>query len=369
MTKYYYIDDDPNSQNKVQGFENNELSIVAMQHKDSWEEQLKFLKEKEDDYDGLILDLKLDDLPNSNNKRAEFRGTSLAQEIRTRQKEGFLKCFPIVLFSANDKTQQALEKSGMDLFDIYIDKSKLNDEAFLMFAPQIIDVSDGYRRLSDSSLSVKDVFNITDDQIDSRFISEYHETKKSPVHIQARFMITEFLYKQGLLVNEDVLAARLGIDKDKSEDWAVLLNELTCAKYNGVFSKGWSRWWMRLVEQWWEKTVESNEFKFLRSTPAPERVDRIKQATQLTRLVAAEKIDKANSDGFWTVCKGNNRPLDPVDGLLIQGQDNLYSWQEPEYVSVDAALWRKNIDNWISVADVEKERYETLKTLYSRKRQ
>ena len=45
MTKYYYIDDDPNSQNKVQGFENNELSIVAMQHKDSWEEQLKFLKE------------------------------------------------------------------------------------------------------------------------------------------------------------------------------------------------------------------------------------------------------------------------------------------------------------------------------------
>lgn len=369
MTKYYYIDDDPNSQNKVQGFENNELSIVAMQHKDSWEEQLKFLKEKEDDYDGLILDLKLDDLPNSNNKRAEFRGTSLAQEIRTRQKEGFLKCFPIVLFSANDKTQQALEKSGMDLFDIYIDKSKLNDEAFLMFAPQIIDVSDGYRRLSDSSLSVREIFDITDNQIDSRFIFEYNETKKSPVHIQARFLITELLYKQGLLVNENVLAARLGIDKDKSEDWPVLLNELTCAKYNGVFSKGWSRWWMHLVEQWWGEIAELNEFQFLRSTPAPERVDKIKQATQITRLVAAEKIDKANSDGFWTVCKGNNRPLDPVDGLLIQGQDNLYSWQEPEYVSVDAALWRKNIDNWISVADVEKERYETLKTLYSRKRQ
>ena len=100
VIKYYYIDDDPNSQKKVEGFENEKLSIVAMQHKDSWEEQFR-----------LILDLKLDDLPNGNDKRAEFRGTSLAQEIRTRQKEGVLKSFPIVLFSANDKTEQALEKS------------------------------------------------------------------------------------------------------------------------------------------------------------------------------------------------------------------------------------------------------------------
>ena len=49
--------------------------------------------------------------------------------------------------------------------------------------------------------------------------------------------------------------------------------------------------------------------------------------------------------------------------------DNLYPWQEPEYVSVEAALWRTNIDDWISVADVEKERYEELKILYSRKKQ
>ena len=51
VIKYYYIDDDPNSQKKVEGFENEKLSIVAMQHKDSWEEQFSFLKEKEDDFD------------------------------------------------------------------------------------------------------------------------------------------------------------------------------------------------------------------------------------------------------------------------------------------------------------------------------
>lgn len=364
--KYYYIDDDPKSQNKVKGFENDELTIVAMQHKDSWEKQFTFLKEKENEFDGLILDLKLDDLPNENHQWASFRGTSLAQEIRTRQKEGELKSFPIVLFSANDKIQHALEKSGMDLFDIFIDKS-LDDNAFPIFTYQLIDLSNGYKILGDSSMSINQVLNVDETLIDSRFICEYNETKNTPVHIQSRFLITEFLTKQGLLIDEDVLAARLGIDKSQSEDWEKLLKNLSSTKFQGIYCNGWPRWWMHLVERWWEENMKSETF--LRSTQAKDRVSRIIKYTQLHKLKVAERIDKAISDEFWTTCKGYNRPLDPVDGLLIQGQDNLYSWQEPEYVSVDAALWRKNIDNWISVADVERERYDVLKVMYSRKRQ
>ena len=364
--KYYYIDDDPKSQNKVEGFENEELSIVAMQHKDSWEEQFRFFKENESDYDGLILDLKLDDLPNENNQRANFRGTSLAQEIRTRQKEGILKSFPIVLFSANDKTQQALEKSGKDLFDILIDKSKLNDKTFPVFTPQLIELPKGYKMLYDSTEIAK-ILKADESLLDSRFVYEFKEVEKSPVHIQSRFLITELLTKQGLLIDEDILAARLGIDKSKSTDWSKLLELLTNAKYKGVFCNGWPRWWMHSIEKWWKEDIKSD--LYLRSTSANERVEKIKQATELTQLVAATKIDKADSDEFWTICKGYGHPLDPVDGLLIQGQDNLYSWQEPEYVSIDAALWRKNIDNWLEVADVEKERYEELKKLYSRKKQ
>lgn len=366
-TKYYYIDDDPKSQNKVQGFENDDLTIVAMQHKDSWEEEFSFLNDEKNRFDGIILDLKLDDLPNSNGKRVDFRGTSIAQEIRTRQKEGSMNSFPIILFSANDKTQQALENSGKDLFDILINKSILNDIAFSRFTPQLIDLSDGYKHLSYSSKAINDVLQINEMILDSRFVGEYNKNKECPAHIQSRFLITEFLTKQGLVIDEDILAARLGIDKSNSDDWPDLLKILSKAKYQGVFCNGWPRWWMQLIEQWWNENINSNTF--LRSMPANERVEKIKQFTHLPRLVSAEKIDKSNSSAFWTICRGYNRPLDPIDGLLIQGQDNLFSWQEPEYVSVDAALWRKNIDNWISVADVEKERYETLKKLYSRKRQ
>lgn len=364
---YFYIDDDPESQKKVEGLKNEDLSVDAMQHEDSWELQLEFLKKFENQYDGLILDLKLDDLPNNNNIRANFRGTSLAQEIRTRQKEGVLKSFPIILFSANDKTKQALEKSGTDLFDILIDKSKLDDIAFPIYTRQLIDLSNGYQKLCNSTFTTANIFQTNDTFLDTRFLSEFHELRKTPVHIQSKFLITEFLTRQGMLIDEDVLAARLGINRKNSADWERLLEVLSDTKYNGVFSNGWSRWWMHLVESWWNEKIKSD--LFLRSTPAKERVEVIKRTIGLKHLVAVEKISKADSDEFWTICKGFNRPLDPVDGLLIQGQDNLYSWQEPEYVSVEAALWRTNIDNWISVADVEKERYEELKVLYSRKKQ
>lgn len=363
-TTYYYIDDDPQSKQKIQGFENENLSIKAMQHKNSWEEQLIFFKENEHIFDGLILDLKLDDLPNDNNIRAAFRGTSLAQEIRTRQKEGVLKPFPIILFSANDQIEKALEKSGIDLFDVFIDKSKVNDTIFSEYNSQFIDLSNGYVLLSDPSIKADDVFKINECDLDSRFLSEYDEIKKSPVHIQSRFILTELLCKQGLLVDESILAARLGIDKKRSEDWDKLLENISSTKYNGVFSHGWSRWWMHLIEQWWDENNKSNAF--LRSMSANERVEEIKQFTHLTQLKVAEKIAKSNSDAFWTICKAYNYPLDPIDGLLIQGQDNLYSWQEPEYVSVEAALNRKNIDNWVNVADIDQNRYKTLKKLYSR---
>lgn len=81
----------------------------------------------------------------------------------------------------------------------------------------------------------------------------------------------------------------------------------------------------------------------------------------LSGLIAANRLDKADSDEFWTVCKAINKPIDTIDGLLIEGQDNLYPWQESEYVSIEAALNRTNIDVWKRLADIEKERYNDLK--------
>ena len=364
--QYYYIDDDPNSYNKIQGFECNDLAITAVQHQDSWEDQLNFLKTNEPNYNGLILDLKLDDLPNKNHKRAKFRGTSLAQEIRTRQKEGELKSFPIILFSANDKIQLALENSGKDLFDISIDKSGISDESFAIYRSQMIALVSGYSRLQSLKDDKESIFSIDTSLLDCRFLGEFDYIKSSPIHLQARFLISELLEKQGLLINEDVLAARLGIDKECSEDWNLLKTKIAKAQYKGVFFEGWTRWWMPLIEEWWSKYLKTDTS--LRSLSAKERVEIIRKFFHFENLKAAERIDKSNSDDFWTVCMAYNRPLDPVDGFLIQGQDNLFPWQEPLFVSIDAALKRKNKEKWKELADIERSYFEELKVVYKPQR-
>lgn len=367
--KFLYIDDDKvqTSKEKVQGFElKGRLTIVPNQHKGTWEEQLKFIKDNENSMNGLILDLRLDDFPNENAQYAGFRGTSLAQEIRTRQKETALASFPIVLFSANDKLQQSLENSGKDLFDICIDKSKVNTDTFTIVTPQLISLAEGYMSLKDNK-NISNILNVDITLIDDRFVSELSQLLNNPVHIISQFIIYELIEKQGLLINEQVLAARLGVDIVNSQDWDKAKDSLVSAKYNGVFSGGWQRWWMPLIEKWWNETVKADTY--LRSTPATEKIEIIKSALQLNNLQAAQKIEKADSEEFWTVCNGYDKPLDPVDGLIIEGQEKLYPWQEPEYVSVDAALKSKNKDAvWKNVATIEEDHLKELQETYKKAR-
>jgi hypothetical protein len=369
ITKFLYIDDDKvqDAEDKVQGFEQEgRLKIDPKQHRGTWEAQLKSIKENETAMDGLILDLRLDDLPNEDGERANFRGTSLAQEIRTRQKEKEFKSFPIVLFSANDKLQKSLENSGKDLFDICIDKSKVNADTFTIITPQLISLAEGYKFLSGNK-DVAKILDIDISAIDERFVSELSQLLNNPVHIISQFIIYELIEKQGLLINEQVLAARLGIDIANSQDWDKVKDSIASAKYNGVFCEGWQRWWMPLVEKWWDETIKATAY--LRSTPATDRVELIKNTLQLDNLQVAQKIDKADSEEFWTICKGYGKPLDPVDGLIIEGQEKLYPWQEPEYVSIDAALKSKNKDTvWKNVAKIEEVHLKELQETYKKTR-
>lgn len=367
-TTFLYIDDDrlDKSKEKVQGFESSTLTILTNQHKGTWEGQIKFIKDNEAVLDGLILDLRLDDFPNEDGHRADFRGTSLAQEIRTRQKEGEFKTFPIILFSGNDKLEKSLEKSGKDLFDICIDKGMINTKSYDIFSPKLIALAEGYKILSKSNIGLNEILKIDVNIIDERFIAELKELLNNPTHVISVFLINEFIQKQGLLIDEITLAARLGIEVDNSKDWYKIIESLIPAKYIGVFSEGWQRWWMPLIEIWWKKVINSETY--LRSTSASDKVNMIKEKLGLKNINVAPKIEKADSEEYWTICKGYNRPLDPIDGLLIDGQENLYPWQDAEYVSVDAALKRKNNNVWKKVARLEEERLNELEILYKKNR-
>lgn len=364
MEKYLYIDDEGNPQ-KVSGFTNQSLVFSTVTHKDNWEEQIKYVRSLEDEIDGLLLDLRLNDLPNQNRKNACFGGTALAQEIRTWQKEKSFKNLPIVLYSANDK--ESLDNTARDLFDICIEKSSVNIKTIPKYSNQLLALAEGYKSLK-SCPAIKDYLGVDKNEIDSVLISELEKLKDEPVHVLAKFIISELLMKQGLLINEFVLAARLGLDIERSHDWQKL-KEILCRKasYKGVFNEGWPRWWMYKIQDWWDEIAPGG--LYLRSTSAAKRVEIIIKETGLEGLVPAETIEKSRSDEYWTVCAGCNRPLDPIDGLLVAGQDNLYSWQEAEYVSVEAALNRENKDEgWKDIAEIERDNFEILQNRYSLKK-
>lgn len=372
MEKHFlYIDDVPNTdaKEKIQGFEKEGyLRITSNQPKSTWEEQLSYIKECNDDQsvDGLILDLRLDDYPNEDQKKANFRGTSLAQEIRTRQKEGNLHPFPIILFSGNDKIEQSLENSGRDLFDICIDKGSINGDSYLNFRPKFYALAEGYKTIFESKKDMKGLLSIELLYLDERFLFEFEKYLNYPTHIVSSFILKELIEKQGLLIDEQTLAAKLGVDISNSGDWLQLLDSISKTKYMGIFHQGWRRWWAPLLEAWWQETI--SEKIYLRSIPALRRIELIKEKTGLDALNPADKIEKAESTEFWTICRGYNKPLDPIDGLIIEGQENLFPWQDPEYVSIDAALKRKNVSKWINVAKLEIERLNDLKDQFRKDR-
>lgn len=366
--KFLYIEDDPHKR-LADGFQiEGELLINQIQPDHNWSKQINNLISEERNFDGIIVDLRLDEIPNEHSgESSEYRGTSLAQEIRTRQKESKIKEFPIVLFSANENIAKSLEDTGDDLFDIILNKELRTDD-YKDVGVKLLDLATGYKKIAEEKnvLRILDVDDHTLSMIDDRFLKELKGkiVNDTPVHVIARFIINEFLEKNGLLINEDVLAARLGISKTNSKDWNQLINAINGAKYTGCFSSGWPRWWMYRIDEWWKSITDGSVL--LRRTSAKERVEIIKKWSSLTELYAADKIPLATSDEFWTVCKGCSLPLDPIDGLLVIGQENLYPWQEMEYVSIDTALKRLNIDKWNDIATFDEDRFNLLKKQNSR---
>lgn len=366
--KYIYIEDDPHKVIADGFIIEGKLSVNQIQPDQDLSKQITKLISEESNIDGVIVDLRLDEIPNEQSgQSSEYRGTSLAQEIRTRQKEAKIKEFPIVLFSANENINNSLEDTGNDLFDLVLSK-ELDVDEYNIVRIKLQDLAISYRKLAEEK-DVSKILCIDDSdfsRIDDRFLKELKNKidNNAPVHVVARFLINELLEKTGLLISEDVLAARLGISKTDSKDWDNLLCAIKDAKYSGCFSCGWTRWWMYKIDEWWESITEDNVF--LRRTSAKERVDIIKRRMSLPGLTAAKKTNGATSDEFWTVCKGCGMPLDPIDGLLVLGQDNIYPWQDMDYILVDTALKRFNIDKWKGIAAIDEDRFNIIKAQKNR---
>lgn len=299
--------------------------------------------------DGLFLDIALTNALNSDGGPIGFDGIALAQQIRTMQTRALsqrsagLPEFPLIRFSKKDVIREYVsgDSTSDDLFDEKIDKDEIIEaphgaalRAFSLAAdyPRVAHYA---RDLSDEALA--NLLGLTPvllGRLDVRVLLGLRR-KDAPAHILSRHLVGTLLGRPGPLMAEDLLAVRLGVDRDQSEDWPALLQGLSAAAYRGAFGAGYPRWWLPLVLDWWRDQVDADQLPY--RIDAPQRVDALRERTRLRRLTSLREDPDSPGLRFWHICSESSRPVDPTTGfalLPVWGQE---SWQDPDYLCLEEA--------------------------------
>lgn len=363
--KYYYIDDDPEKTIKETArglsIKKELIEVEPFQHR-TWQEELEFLKDNQENFDGLLVDWKLSK-KNAQNEEANFNIEALAQQLRTIITKGDLKDLPIVLCSAEYEFKKSFEKesTAQDLFDSIYEKDEF-DENKDEVINQLFALSKAYIDLN-NDLSLTTILG-KNENIDYRLQDhiEHILSTGHPKHDIVRFILKNLVKVSGLLIDEFILAARFGInviDPESKDDWIKLTAILEPSQYNGILSFGWQRWWAGDIIDWWRENLDSE----LGDLTAEERVQKLNEKHGLNLQVAV-KTDKSKSTVYWTVCKKTKRPISYKDAILSSEDYEKVPWQEDEYYSVDTALEEATSN----IHPLDREKVEKLKIRYTKTR-
>ncbi len=354
---YVYFDDTPSAASSVK--DNLELTnrlIIDVKREEPWKDIISYLVDNQTDYNGIILDWRLDSEPDSD---ADFSTEALAQQCRRLVSQNlntkkFTKDFPMILCSSQPDFASLHEKdtTSTDLFDVICTKNELEDKGSFLIA-----LVEAYTKLNLEDRNACDILGLTSSKaalISQELIRKLDSIKNQNPHEIISFLQKEVLDKKGALINEDILSARLGVNKN-SEGWSNLLEKISDAKYIGLLSCI-DRWWGTLIDEWWEVNFEADNLKYL---AASERILFLEaKYTELVgKLNKLELCEGSMNEEFWTVCYGSGAALSELDGFAID-QHLHYSWQEREYVCLNTAKNEDNIDKWKALISYENDRLE-----------
>lgn len=371
--KYLYLDDNEKimREGDVELLNQSLCLKIDTDYPNSWQKRSVQIFKNLEVYDGLILDW---ELTNSSEKAKEgcedagdvdFSSEAFAEHLRVSAAKKDIKDIPIILCSADkNKKFSSLrmgELTSQDLFDLTYTKKNLFNECVNEAERQLCSLSESYESLRTKKLGIWEILNIDKGKsefVDLRFIDILDTyLQKKTVHDVIQFMLREFIEKEGILINDAVLAARLGVDIAKSKkSWESILRILNKndVNYNGLLHHGWTRYWAFALEEWWEKFSPRS----LRTMNATNRIEVLNSKFDLD-LIASERIKFCSSEEYWTICYGTNLPIDPLNGFMI-GQNISYPWQEAQYVSAYAELEKTDKESW-KINILDRERYNQFK--------
>jgi hypothetical protein len=361
--KFLYIDDekDPSVEAIRDGFNDVGQIEVFLEQPQDFKTQKNDLLERLNEYDGLILDLRLD---GNMLLDVSYNAPAIAQELRTdiSNKEFARKPKPIVLCSTDEKMRATydVDKASHDLFDYKFLKG--SDPNWGKFSNKLFALAVGYNWLNENERTLFEIFGREDIlKLDPRITDQFNDPERKPTtNDYAQFFIEEMFHHPGPLIKENILAARLGIDISTSgKDWNFVRDKIfEKASFTGIFSTGWKRWWADTVNNVFKEITDG---KKLASLKAEQRVKYLSEKFGLKDLKSADPLKYCNSTEFWTICEGYKKPIDPLEAFIIYESAEIKPWQDSKYISFDAVINRIGVEKGLRPLPSEIERIELMK--------
>jgi hypothetical protein len=295
---------------------------------------------------GLILDLRLDDARAPDGEKVSYRAPLVASHLRsvTAAQRGKVPAIPIVLWSVQSKLKRYLydDLSSLDLFDAIENKDGISSDVELNREVQLLEaLADGYAALNKNVVTgTKDVAQSLcappsvklPIELDRR-LAEFLRSKN--VQAIASTLLKLVLPYPGILAERRIVAARLGVAPSGYE-FDRIASRIERAKYSGPFSNGGQWYWWHAIESWWNSEIDPGGTALL-SMEAEDRVERLRRSMRLPKMTAALPIGNGYSSRFTTICQITGKPLDPLDGYVLQSPGDI-TWQERLYVSREVVL-------------------------------
>lgn len=285
---------------------------------------------------GLLMDIDL-----SNESESKESGLGLTADIRAAQHRETTPAFPIVRFSYRDKVAANIgsDSSSDDSFDLKIDKDRLSNEGVIPAVQQkLLGVAEVYAGAGKASTA--EVFGLTEEQWGkwgSRTFSE--ELRLSDrTYVRAR-LVVQGLVTPGFLISENILAARLGVDRESSKGWDDLMKALEKISYSGLASKYFGRWWARGLEEWWSEIAPDIP---LAGTNITDRHAGLSQ--RFEELVPLKMREDSPGQRPWRGCEltyeetGAFLPLDPSRAVRFRSRMTVPDWADPTYAALGPAI-------------------------------
>ncbi|HMG48843.1 MAG TPA: hypothetical protein VK614_15455 [Allosphingosinicella sp.] len=286
---------------------------------------------------GVLMDVDL-----SNETGMQSTGPGLSQDMRVAQQRQDIPSFPIVRFSYRTKVEQNIghDTSSDDLFDLKIDKDGVAAATLDAVRSKLRGVAAVYSAVGES-VSASGVLGLNEEIWEAWGHPTFAEDLAIADRTYLRAMpLVRALMHPGFLINEDLLAIRLGLDRHASSGWAAVLAELEQAKYQGVAAQYFQRWWARGLEAWWAEL--GGDCTPLAGNSIGERFARL--SDRFSQLVALSMPTGSWGDRPWRHCSltlehtGEFLPLDPARSVRFKSRSKLPDWLDPLYAALGPAV-------------------------------